>query len=407
MKDLNDIRVCYVECKGNRLNGSQQSMLNLIDAFGDGCVKPYIVSYADWELIDVSRKKGYTTFVLPQKGMIIERKKLKFSTLIKIPAKVFYNHLSVLKAKKFLVYNHIQLVHINTLLAYDVWARAAKKAGIPYIYHIREFLDDDHNRILLDKDKFFNNIRNANSVIAISKSVKEKWDKRLGKSCDLVYNGLPIDNYLVPINKLKFFDNKINILFIGRVTESKGQLDAVKAIKELLKRGYMSINLNIIGYRGFDDYEINLKKYIENNNLGNNIKLLDYTYDMDNYKRFCQIGLTCSKAEAFGRVTVEYMLGGLATIGSNTGGTPELIDDMNTGLLYEFGNIYDLADKIEYYLKHREDMYRIAKEGQNQAIERFSIERTASEVMRIYNNLLGGVKLFSFFDYNLSFGGLL
>jgi glycosyltransferase involved in cell wall biosynthesis len=55
----------------------------------------------------------------------------------------------------------------------------------------------------------------------------------------------------------------------------------------------------------------------------------------------------CSRSEAFGRVTVEYLRRGRPVIGTRSGGTPELVDDGRTGLLYSPGDTRALANRIE------------------------------------------------------------
>lgn len=45
----------------------------------------------------------------------------------------------------------------------------------------------------------------------------------------------------------------------------------------------------------------------------------------------------CSDREAFGLSTVEGMLSGCLIIGTNTGGTTEILEDGTTGLLYAQG----------------------------------------------------------------------
>lgn len=45
----------------------------------------------------------------------------------------------------------------------------------------------------------------------------------------------------------------------------------------------------------------------------------------------------CFRYEAMGRVTAEAMAAALPVIGYNSGGTPELIENEVTGLLYEGG----------------------------------------------------------------------
>ena len=81
------------------------------------------------------------------------------------------------------------------------------------------------------------------------------------------------------------------------------------------------------------------------------------------------IELMCSNAEPFGRVTVEGMRAGLVVIGSNSGGTRDIIQENVTGLLFKPGDEQDLADKIEYYLSHDKEREEIADNGRRKTLE--------------------------------------
>lgn len=102
------------------------------------------------------------------------------------------------------------------------------------------------------------------------------------------------------------------------------------------------------------------------------------------------IAVTASRCEAFGRVTVEYMMAGLAVIVSNTGANPEIIKDGETGLVYQYGKPEDLRDKIQWYMDHREDGLRtIALNGQIDACKRFTSDINAVNVYNLYKRILG------------------
>ena len=100
------------------------------------------------------------------------------------------------------------------------------------------------------------------------------------------------------------------------------------------------------------------------------------------------IELVASKAEAFGRVTVEAMMCGLPVVGANSGGTPELISDGVTGLLYPQDSWRELSDKIETIImspEKRQYMSRNAYESSN----RFTIEHCVKNIVSIYQDCLG------------------
>lgn len=113
---------------------------------------------------------------------------------------------------------------------------------------------------------------------------------------------------------------------------------------------------------------------------------MHYVADLRKLRKQCDIGLTCSKNEAFGRVTIENQLAGLLVIGANTGGTTEIIKDNETGLLYKEGDYMDLADKIEYAIINKNTMRNIANHGKDNAIDQFSIERVVDQLIGIYEN---------------------
>ena len=122
--------------------------------------------------------------------------------------------------------------------------------------------------------------------------------------------------------------------------------------------------------------------------MDGNIHILHYAADLRKLRKQCDIGLTCSKNEAFGRVTIENQLAGLLVIGANTGGTTEIIKDNETGLIYKEGDYIDLANKIEYALMHKNEMRIIARYGKEKATQDFSIQRVVDQITEIYDQII-------------------
>ena len=60
-----------------------------------------------------------------------------------------------------------------------------------------------------------------------------------------------------------------------------------------------------------------------------------------------------SRAETFGMVTIEAMACGTPTLGSNAGGTPEILDQGKYGVLFEPMNATDLALKIDQIIEEK------------------------------------------------------
>ena len=149
--------------------------------------------------------------------------------------------------------------------------------------------------------------------------------------------------------------------------------------------------MDIIGddglWNGSRKYAQNLKEYVVENKL-NYIHFIPAIEDSQKLKErrdLYDINLVCSNAEGLGRTTVESMLSGSLTIAANAGATPEIMNNNEYGLLYESGNSVDLADKIEYAILHKKDMERIAREAQEYAKNRFSIDSYANQILSLYD----------------------
>jgi len=381
------MKVCFIADNSTEMTGGAQSLLALMLSLKKYGVEPVLLGHKQSEQLLQAQKYGIKTRVIKTKIFIYPINTNKILTSIKYPIKRFYNFLNKSSIRKFFLEEQIEIIHMNSILASIECAVVAAEMNIPYVWHFREYLDQDHARYIKDFNFYNKYFQKAKYIIAISKDIQEYWSTKLGRDCNLVYNGFDINKYYIESSK-KLDSQNVNCIMVGRLAEGKRQLDAIKAIEILNNKGIKNVHLNIIGYRDRFPYDNEIKNYISSHDLKSLVALSDYTYDLKSFYINSDIGLMCSTREAFGRVTIEYMLSGLLCIGSNTGGTVELINDGDTGLLFEMGSPEALAEKIEWVLNNRKESKKILLNGQKQAMEKFSIERTASEVNSIYQKIL-------------------
>jgi glycosyltransferase involved in cell wall biosynthesis len=90
----------------------------------------------------------------------------------------------------------------------------------------------------------------------------------------------------------------------------------------------------------------------------------------------------CSQCEAFGRVTVEAMRAGLPVCGTNSGGTPEIIEPGVAGLLSPAGDAKALAANL-MTLEADEDLRRHLANGALKSSQRFQRDRHDGELATI------------------------
>ena len=367
----------------HNLTGGVRSFLNLVEELLKLGVEPYVVTSEEWAFTDKLKELGVPylaskmlrPFVGTTSRVRFQREKYWIKTMI--------NNRTRAKALKWFKKEGVELIHINSQFAGIIGSQVAQKLNIPYVYHMREYLDKDFF-VRFYSDKLVKKyIAAATKVIGISQSIQQYYQQKLGRSVDLIYNGIPVseENYYDGGDRLE--KDTLELAILGRVNPAKGQAEAIEAV-ELLKDE--KVRLHIIGFTGKDDYERKLKEYATERALP--VVFHEFTNKPAEILKTCDVGLTCSVAEAFGRVTVENMLAGLFVIGANTGGTPEIILDGETGLLYQQGSKEDLAEKIRWVLANKTAAKQMLQKGQSRGLEVFTIQATANRVMKLYEEVL-------------------
>ncbi len=192
----------------------------------------------------------------------------------------------------------------------------------------------------------------------------------------LLYYGIPTpdkfnqDNCL--LSQLELADEKFfRVGLFGRIEYGKGQHLLLDALSQLTKAG-LNIRVYIIGHIMDDKYFNNLMKRSNEEHLDDKfIHIGFHENPMSIMPCFDVITLT-SYSETFGLVLIEAMRSGVAVIGTNSGGVPEIIKHESTGLLFEPGNATQLAKSIETLYKKPNVMKSIANEGKKFADQKFS-----------------------------------
>jgi glycosyltransferase involved in cell wall biosynthesis len=95
-----------------------------------------------------------------------------------------------------------------------------------------------------------------------------------------------------------------------------------------------------------------------------------------------------SNSEAFSNALLEAMGCGCCPVGSRVGGTPELIRHGEWGLLFEPGNVHELADGLCKLVFDPVLRRQMAEKASVFARESLSIDVAASRLAAIYKNLL-------------------
>ncbi|MBI3682347.1 MAG: glycosyltransferase family 4 protein [Acidobacteria bacterium] len=95
-----------------------------------------------------------------------------------------------------------------------------------------------------------------------------------------------------------------------------------------------------------------------------------------------------SLSESFSNSLMEAMACGCATIASRTGGNPELVQGGETGLLFETGNVRELADQLRRLVDDASLRLRLGASASSFVRGRFSRQRAVDNVAAVYRKFL-------------------
>ena len=257
--------------------------------------------------------------------------------------------------------------------------------------------------------KFYNSVMvRSDLVIAgsnfIFTHIKENYSEFLKsqKKFLVIFRGINVDYFDSStklendeknlLQKWNIHDEKKIILMPGRLTSWKGQelfIEAINLVK--IELGYEAFHAVILGNdQGRDLYKKKLIHLSEQYDLTNQIKFIEHCEDMALAYKVSDIIVSASiEPEAFGRVAVEAQSMEKLIIASNIGGSNETINDEKTGFLFESGNAESLSKKIIRGLTMDETaINQIGKEGRNNIIKKFNVEKMCFSTYSEYKRLL-------------------
>jgi glycosyltransferase involved in cell wall biosynthesis len=131
-----------------------------------------------------------------------------------------------------------------------------------------------------------------------------------------------------------------------------------------------------------------LKDLVNKLGLNSNLIFSGFRTDMPEVYAAMDIAVLASTAEPCGRVILEAMASAKPLVGTNSGGTPEIVQDEVTGYLFSPQDYTGLAEKIIFLINHRDIAAKIGRSGRSHIEANFTIEANAGKIQGIYLELI-------------------
>ncbi|WP_405291004.1 glycosyltransferase [Methanobrevibacter sp.] len=381
------LNVLFIPSDNNRTSGAFLSMANLILNLKEKYnINELVILPNKGNGDEILSSFGIKFILIDSKDWVVPLSQKRDDAFVKeINEKKRINNEAILKIREVINNNNFDIMHINTTYSY-VGAEAAIKEKLPFVWHLREFLEEDQSNTLWDREEGNNLINKANKIIAISDSIFKKYENIFDKGRLVrIYNGIDAKKFYKPQRTI-FNDEIIKFIMVGGFEYYKGQIEFAEACTKLYSSGFHNFEVSFVG-TGRGDVKSKVEKIFSDAGM-DNVKYLGYKQNVEDYFAESDVSFTCAKSEAFGRTTVEAMLSGNIVIGADSAGTKELIKDGETGILFEHENSQDLFEKMLLVVENIENSKKIANNGREFMSQNMTAEINADKIYALYNEVI-------------------
>lgn len=281
-------------------------------------------------------------------------------------------------ARAFAEETGYDLIHVHTLKDLCLLARgAAKRRNVPYVLTLRREVGLWHRFPQRRRNHLRTAIMDAEALIAPSGWISERCKELFGREAVVIPHGTP-GCFNEPADTTAIEDRKI--IFAGELTENKGVLVLLRAVKEILAKRE-AVKLVIAGSGPLEGVIREETEGIAEISFLGQVQSASLLTEMRKARILC----VPSYSETFGVVYAEAMKQGLMVIGrEGTGiaGTGE------RGVHFELiDRDEDLAPLLATLLADPERVKKIAHAGQELARE-WTWERSAQKHLDVYRSAL-------------------
>jgi glycosyltransferase involved in cell wall biosynthesis len=353
------------------LAGAEKSLLEMVSLWAelDPSLEPIFISRAPGgTFVDETSSRGWAhrlvefgSWVLPkvhdEPETIVRNSRIDWSATLQI--------IDIL--------HELQPAAVVTNTIVSPWSAIASGiVGIPHFWFVTEYGDIDHGlKFQIGRDATFADINRMSQLVVANSSAMARhitqWIRPesvvvqyphvnapavIAAAAEQVdagfrsHRAFAIGDEAAPIGTQT---RPLSIAMIGRVAASKGQHRLIAAMGELASRGVFT-TARIVGSVDDTEYRDSLIKLAESVGIADRVLIAGNQSNPFPFIAGTDIGVTASDQEAFGRVTLEYMILGKPVIASSTGGSSELVDPDQSGHLVDPGEPGQLVSAIESYV---------------------------------------------------------
>ena len=387
------MNVAYILNNTTATNGDTKAFLNLLQGVIERGIHPFVIMpdkngiYHELERNDKVQIKtfNYRTCAYPRLRIAIDY--LYF--IPKLLGRIIVNRKASRQLTTYLKENAIDIVHTNVGVV-RIGFDAAKRNGIPHVYHIREYPNQFGIHYFPAKSSFLHQLNGDKSyTICITKAIQSYYQQAgKGEKSKVIYDGVFSRRDVMPESQERNY-----FLFAGRIQPAKGLDQLLMAYKLYSDKETHPLCLKIAGSIVDENYSKKQTKFVEEHRLSEKVEFMGNRDDIADLMRKARALVISSPLEGFGFCMPEAQQQGCLVIARNTGGTKEQLDNAldiaghEIALRYESteqlaGLLSEVASHpVSFYDKYIQNAFTVVN-------QLYTKESHAEKVCEFYNDIL-------------------
>lgn len=264
----------------------------------------------------------------------------------------------------------IDIIHTHHRMA-AFYARLLKYL-FPKIKHVYTAHNIFDNRLKLYKYS----VQGAR-VVSVGEGVSKHLKKDLGVDSLIIYNAIHENNDTSKVKQIVDCP-ETKIGFIGRLSEQKGVIYLIEAIKLLEKE---NIHLFIVGDGNIKD---ELLQKVQDLGISEKITFLGYREDTTAIINSCDFMVMPSLFEGLPLTLIEYFQNGKTLVGTAIPGIKEVVTQEESGLLVGAGDSANLSKEILRLSVDTELRSKLENQAKKIYKEKFSYNNFKTKYLEVY-----------------------
>lgn len=314
----------------------------------------------------------------------------KTAPLIEMPTRNRYDLRVVKRLAELIRSEDYDLVHAHTPRTAIVGRLAARRAGVPFVYHVHSLTGRESTHRLLNwinATAVWTAVRGADRLIAVSPSIRDYMIGRgiSGDRIVCVPTGVPIASSHVERRRPS------GTWTLGAVALFRPRNGVEVLLEALAVLRSRNVNVRLRAVGGFEtpEYKAHLLRFADRLGLAEAIDWIGFTRSVN--RELAKINLFTLPSltgDGLPMAVLEAMAVGLPVIASRVEGVLTAVVHRETGLLVAPGSVSQLVQAIEEVVRGSVDYSALSRGARAHHAKSFSDTTMAAGVAKVYQQIL-------------------